>query len=284
MEGKTCTHSRKQSTPEAHQVFPAAHSSGRPSRLARPRPPPGSGDPRAPEARLPFPSGSPAFKAAHKHTHVPGTSAMARPPRAQALGSHVGGVSRPRPPHAQRGGPRLGSGACGTAAGPPPSTVARRPRGLRAARGGAGVRAEGGGRGGRGGGGGGGRSRETDGRGAGRGRGRAGFADAAPLPGAGGGPRVTESRRAPAEPRPRRTRLLEELSPGQARPHSRPAPPPRRRRRRRRGSAPLPTPPPRPSPGVEWESAGRARAAPGARGGGTLQPGAREGPRRQRLN
>jgi hypothetical protein len=75
------------------------------------------------------------------------------------------------------------------------------------------------------------------------------------------GPRVTESRRAPAEPR-RRTRLLEELSPGQARPHSRPAPPPRRRRRRRRrcrrrGSAPLPTPPPRPSPGVEWESAGR---------------------------
>ncbi|KAM6202614.1 olfactory receptor 4F3/4F16/4F29-like [Rhynchocyon petersi] len=94
------------------------------------------------------------------------------------------------------------------------------------------------------------------------------------------GRRVTVSRRAPAEP-PRRTRLLEELNPGQARPRSRPAPP-LRHRHRRRGSPPLPTPPPRPSPGVEWESAGQRglRRDPA----GDTAAGAREGPSRHCLN
>lgn len=82
------------------------------------------------EARPPaFPFRVPGSKEARKHM-FPQRSAMARKPRARALGSHLRGVSRPRPPHAQRGGPRPGSGA----AGPRPGRRrGRSPRGRREA-------------------------------------------------------------------------------------------------------------------------------------------------------
>lgn len=209
-----------------------------------------------------------------------------------ARAASAGSRAFPLPPHALRGGGgRAEAGlGCPTAGcrrarqAPRRPHCVRRPRGLgrlgpaRAARGGAGV----------------GRRKEAEegeeeeaaagsrgrGAGGGPGEGRSGICGARRRSREPAGPRVTESRRAPAEPR-RRTRLLEELRPGQARPHSRPAPPPCRRRRRR-GSAPLPTPPPRPSPGVEWESAGRRgqRRDPA----GDTAAGARERPRRQRLN
>lgn len=231
---------------------------------------PRAGDPRSDSS----PRGSPGRprSARTRAGRKPGSGCRAPPDRAgrpywRAAGAR--GRAFPLPPYARRGGQTEAELARSTAAcwqaraaaaaasPPPPRPRAAGPRGGRARRGqreagpACGQRKE---------------AEEEEeeeaaaagsrgrGAGGGPGEGRSGICGARRRSREPAGPRVTESRRAPAEPR-RRTRLLEELSPGQARPHSRPAPPPRRRRRR--GSAPLPTPPPRPSPGVEWESAGR---------------------------
>ena len=89
----------------------------------------------------------------------------------------------------------------------------------------------------------------------GPGVGRSGiYRSAAPQPGTGG----PESDRvmACASGTAASDRLLEELGPVQARPHSQPALPPAAAARcRRRGSALLPTPSPRPSPGFQWKKA-----------------------------